>query len=146
MWDSPSGLVILGSYESPTITEKIVSDDGTTSLGFDLVTDTYSACVINLGSTMLVTGGGTNDTFTRVVQYSETGYVRDLPRLNHARYYHGCSYFDNDQGTKVHSVIFHISDKVKLGDVSDISGNWRYVLQSGHLSPVSLLNRAPGGD
>ena len=102
MWDSPSGLVILGSYESPTITEKIESDDGTVSIGFDLVTDTYSACVINLGPTMLVTGGGTNETFTRVVQYSETGYVRDLPRLNHPRYYHGCSYFDNDQGTKVH--------------------------------------------
>ena len=101
MWDSPSGLVILGSYESPTITEKIISDDGSASLGFDLVTETFSACVINLGSTMLVTGGGTNDTFTRVIQYSETGYVQDLPRLNHGRYYHGCSYFDNDQGTKV---------------------------------------------
>ena len=56
MWNSPSGLVILGSYESPIITEKISSDDGSVSVGFDLVTDTYSACVINLGPTMLVTG------------------------------------------------------------------------------------------
>ena len=76
MWDSPSGLVVLGSYESPRITEKINPDTGTATVGFDLVTDTYSACVINLGSTMLVTGGGTNDTFTRVIQYSETGYER----------------------------------------------------------------------
>ena len=55
MWDSPSGLIVLGSYFSPTITEKI-EEDGSTSVGFDLVTDTYSACVINLGPTMLVTG------------------------------------------------------------------------------------------
>ena len=103
MWDSPSGLVILGSYESPIITEKI-AEDGSTSVGFDLVTDTYSACVINLGPTMLVTGGGTNDTYTRVIEYSETGYVRDLPELNDPRYYHGCSYFNNDQGTRVHTV------------------------------------------
>ena len=67
------------------------------------MTDTFSACVINLGSTMLVTGGGSNTTYYRVIEYSETGYVRDLPALNQARYYHACSYFNNDQGTKVHS-------------------------------------------
>ena len=100
MWDSPSGLIILGGYESPTITEKI-EDDGSTTFGFDLVTDTYSACVINLGATMLVTGGGTNDTFTRVTEYSESGYVRDLPSLNQPRYYHACASFENDLGTKV---------------------------------------------
>ena len=104
MWDSPSGLIVLGSYESPTSTEKI-EEDGSTTIGFDLVTDTYSACLINLGATMVVTGGGTNDTFTRVTQYSETGYVRDLPRLNHPRYYHGCAYFENDLGTKVRWIL-----------------------------------------
>ena len=67
------------------------------------MTDTFSPCVINLGPTMLVTGGGHNASFTRVIEYSETGYVRDWPRLNEARYYHGCSYFTNDQGTRVHT-------------------------------------------
>ena len=37
MWDSPSGLVVLGSFESPRITEKIEAD-GSTTVGFDLVT------------------------------------------------------------------------------------------------------------
>ena len=38
---------------------------------------------------------------TRVSEYNEAGYVRDLPPLKQGRDNHGCSYFDNDEGTKV---------------------------------------------
>ena len=34
-------------------------------------------------------------------QYNEAGWVGDLPELQEGRYHHGCSYFDNDDGTKV---------------------------------------------
>ena len=34
--------------------------------------------------------------------------MRDLPRLLQGRYYHGCSYYNNDDGTKV-SISFNSS-------------------------------------
>ena len=37
----------------------------------------------------------------RVSEYSETGFTRDLPQLLQGRYSHGCSYFENEEGTKV---------------------------------------------
>ena len=48
---------------------------------------------------MILTGG--YDSFKRVSEYSDTGYVRDLPKLNQGRMSHGCSYFENEEGTKV---------------------------------------------
>ena len=61
-----------------------------------------SACAINLGSSVILTGGWEDsDVATRVSEYNEDGYVRDLPPLQQGRDNHGCSYFDNDEGTKV---------------------------------------------
>ena len=57
------------------------------------------ACWINLGSTLILTGGETTD--KRVSVYSQSGYLRDLPQLQQGRYSHGCSYFENEEGTKV---------------------------------------------
>ena len=34
-------------------------------------------------------------------EYSEDGYMRELPQLLQGRYRHGCSYFENEEGTKV---------------------------------------------
>ena len=58
-----------------------------------------SSCVINLGDTMLITGGALGAE-NRVSEYSEAGYLRDLPPLIVGRYYHGCSYYHNDEGVK----------------------------------------------
>ena len=57
------------------------------------------ACSINLGSTVILTGG--YDSPNRVSEYSETGFTRDLPQLLQGRTSHGCSYFENEEGTKV---------------------------------------------
>ena len=57
------------------------------------------ACAINLGSSVVLTGG--DFTLTRVSQYNEAGWVRDLPDLLQERNRHGCSYYNNDDGTKV---------------------------------------------
>ena len=57
------------------------------------------ACSINLGSTVILTGGVYFQ--HRVSEYSETGYQRDLPKLLTGRFNHGCSYFENEEGAKV---------------------------------------------
>ena len=57
------------------------------------------ACAINLGSSVIITGG--YDPLTTVSQYNEAGWVRDLPGLLQGRLYHGCSYYNKEDGTKV---------------------------------------------
>ena len=48
---------------------------------------------------MILTGG--YDFLNRVSEYSEAGFTRDLPQLQQGRRSHGCSYFENEEGTKV---------------------------------------------
>ena len=48
---------------------------------------------------MLLTGGV--DTPTTVSQYNEAGWVRDLPQLQQGRREHGCSSYNNAEGSKV---------------------------------------------
>ena len=48
---------------------------------------------------MILTGGLYSP--NRVSEYSETGFTRDLPQLLQGRWDHGCSYFENEEGTKV---------------------------------------------
>jgi len=57
-----------------------------------------SACAIDLGQTVLITGGWYDR--PRVSEYTEIGFLRDLPSLQEGRHSHGCTYFVNDQGTK----------------------------------------------
>ena len=49
---------------------------------------------------MILTGGGSRP-YNRVSEYSQSGFTRDLPQLQQGRYIHGCSYFENEEGTKV---------------------------------------------
>ena len=60
-----------------------------------------AACAINLGSSVIMTGGGYTTSTTTVSQYNEAGWVRDLPDLLQGRRQHGCSSYDNDDGTQV---------------------------------------------
>ena len=57
------------------------------------------ACAINLGSSVIITGG--DFTLTTASQYNETGWLGDLPDLQQGRRGHGCSSYNNDEGTKV---------------------------------------------
>merc|ERR1712066_664929 len=88
----------MGGGGSSMTSEKI-QEDGSSTPSFDLDYSTYDACAINLGTTVVITGGF--DSRTEVTEYSEAGPTgRDLPHLQQGRYWHGCSYFDNDEGTK----------------------------------------------
>ena len=59
------------------------------------------ACAINLGSSVILTGGYDTSVVSRVTEYNEAGYVKDLPPLLQGREGHGCSYYNNAEGTKV---------------------------------------------
>jgi len=96
-WASPSGLILMGGRGSKRTTEKIEAD-GTSTYSFELKYDIDLACSINLGSTVVITGDRHDQ--TRVTQYSEAGFSRDLPQLQQGRYNHGCSYFNNQDGTR----------------------------------------------
>ena len=52
-----------------------------------------------MGTSVILTGGLFTD--TTVSQYNQAGWVRDLPDLLQGRYRHGCSYYDNNQGSQV---------------------------------------------
>jgi len=56
------------------------------------------ACAINLGSSLILTGGFYS--LTRVSEYGEAGFIRFLPDLNQERWGHGCSFYENAEGTK----------------------------------------------
>ena len=45
-----------------------------------------------------MTGGLSSDL---VSEYSESGFTRYLPQLQQGRIDHGCSYYENEEGTKV---------------------------------------------
>jgi len=100
-WASPSGTILMGGAYSRKTSEKI-QEDGTSSYSFDLKYDTYWACAINLGSSVILTGG--IYTLTTVSEYDEDGWVRDLPPLLQGRYNHGCTYYNNDEGIKTYLV------------------------------------------
>ena len=73
---------------------------------FSVLTYYYcsQACPINLGRTVILTGGSTYydyKTTSRVVEYNETGYLRDLPPLQVQRTDHGCGYILSQDGIKV---------------------------------------------
>jgi len=53
-----------------------------------------------MGTSVILTGGIYSPYTTRVSQYNQTGWVRDLPDLLQGRSNHGCSYYDNNQGSK----------------------------------------------
>ena len=58
-----------------------------------------SACAINLGSTVILTGG--LNSRTKVSEYGEAGFIRYLPDLNQGRRQHGCSHYEDGEGRKV---------------------------------------------
>ena len=74
-----------------------------------------SACAINLGDSVILTGGmqpadhdpWTNEESKVVSKYDETGWLNDLPPLLAAIRDHACSYFDNTEGSKVDILIIN---------------------------------------
>merc|ERR1712241_133804 len=89
---------MMGSFYSRKTTEKIL-ENGTSVDSFPLQYDTYYACAINLGTTVVITGGSASKRL--VGEYNEDGFIKYLPPLQgEGRYTHGCSYYKNNEGFK----------------------------------------------
>ena len=58
------------------------------------------SCGIDLGDYFVVTGGGEPATDT-VTRYSQTGFDKDMAKLNQARRLHACSKFVDESGKTV---------------------------------------------
>ena len=101
------------------------------------------ACVINLGASMLLTGGGHGGA-RRVSEYSEAGFLRDLPALVEARWYHGCSYYHNQEGEMVFLVtggLHQPGGRYELRSSTELLGEaGKAWLLAGHLpAPTAAL-------
>ena len=70
---------------------------------------------------MLITGGV--NTLTTVSQYNEAGWLRDLPDLQQRRYSHGCSSYNNDEGTKV-GIDINYCSTIIIFQTFLVSGGW----------------------
>ena len=58
-----------------------------------------------MGCSAILTGGRDDVNVARVTEYSEAGFIKDFPSLQQKRKFHGCSYYGNDEGNNVNSVI-----------------------------------------
>ena len=58
-----------------------------------------------MGSSVILTGGWDDVNVARVTEYSEVGFIKDFPSLQQKREFHGCSYYENNEGTNVDIVI-----------------------------------------
>ena len=66
-----------------------------------------NACAIDLGDSVVVTGGGRQDLGDKkVTRYNGGGFVEDLPDLITARRRHACAYFVNADNQMVESKVF----------------------------------------
>ena len=83
----------------------------------------------------MILTGDYYDSRNRVSEYSETGFTRDLPQLLQGRYNHGCSYFENEEGTKVD--IDSNSCGVIIFQTFLVTGGYTYA--DGSLSSTELL-------
>ena len=65
------------------------------------------ACSIDLGQTVVITGGYDNE--KKVTEYNEDGQSKELPQLMTGRKLHGCSsYVDKDDNIVTTDKIYHL--------------------------------------
>jgi len=92
-WILPNGggVQLLGGYYGGK-TSEIVSSAGSSRDGFNLKYSTSNACGIQHDDVFIITGG--SSTRTTVSKYNMTGWVEDLPSLNHqGRQGHACGHY-----------------------------------------------------
>lgn len=118
-WNSDDGIYLIGgstleasSRQSQTLTnstEKITIESNESELGFDLrysIIGVFS-CVINLGDTMIITGGfSESENRTKISRYNKDGWIEDLPDIDIREEYgilfwKGCSYYTNSESKRV---------------------------------------------
>ena len=97
-WKTSKGILLMGGHQNPNKTTFISA--GPQQAGFNLRQPFRHACIIPnpLTKTAYIIGGYHKEHLTKVIEYSEDGFVRELPNLNSGRYRHACSsYYDEQQ-------------------------------------------------
>ena len=93
------GVLLLGARYHATTTE-LVRPDGSSGSSFTLRYPVELSCPIYLAATVILSGGKGAE--LKVAQYSDQGWLGDLPDLNVGRYAHACSsYSDTKTGVQV---------------------------------------------
>ena len=91
---------------------------------------------------MLVTGGSETSysTLTTVSQYNEAGWVRDLPQLQQGRRSHGCSSYNNAEGSKV-GIDINYYRTIIIFQTYLVAGGWTgsYYMDWDYISSTELL-------
>lgn len=101
-WTNKYGQVLLiGGWEGKQSTEKLTSD-GRSQESFNLKYESVDSCLINEGTTFLLTGG--YKSMGKVSRYDDNGWIQDLNDLKTGRRGHGCSQYKNVVGEKVNLV------------------------------------------
>ena len=89
---------------------------------------------------MLITGGRGYYPYTTVSQYNEAGHVRDLPPLRgEGRYLHGCTFYNNDEGTKVEIDINYNYCPIMIFQTYLVTGGFSGSARDVRLSSTELL-------
>ena len=97
---SDLGVLLLGGHSTHATTTELVRPDGSSGSSFPLKYPVDFSCAIYLAATVVLSGGGSAK--RKVVQYSDQGWLRDLPDLNIDRFAHACSsYSDTRTGVQV---------------------------------------------
>ena len=96
-WKTSKGILLMGGHQNPNKTTFISA--GPQQAGFNLRQPFRHACIIPnpLTKTAYIIGGYHKEHLTKVIEYSEDGFVRELPNLNSGRYRHACSSYYDDQ-------------------------------------------------
>ena len=101
---SDLGVLLLGGHSTHATTTELVRPDGSSGSSFPLRHNHHEACAIYLAATVVLSGGkgAELEAQAKVVQYSDQGWLRDLPDLNIDRFAHACSsYSDANTGVQV---------------------------------------------
>ena len=102
-WNSPSGVLLMGGFESELNTE-ILNNEGLSTESFSLDQRSGSSCAIELDTKVIITGGSYVSKIVRA--YDSEGLIEDevLPDLLKGRYSHGCGHYVNNDNKIVYLV------------------------------------------
>ena len=85
---------------------------------------------------MILNGGWYS--YNKVSEYSESGFTRYLPELQQGRADHGCSYFENEAGTKV-DIDSNSCGVIVFQTLLVTGGSYQTIWSRGYLSSTELL-------
>jgi len=101
--------IIMGADDKDDFGTEVLNNSGSED-AFDLAFGVSSACSIQLGVKVIVTGGSfkapnqSTVVTDRVIAYNENSLLEILPKLNIARLDHGCGHYISRDGIEVYLV------------------------------------------